>query len=121
MEQIEIMFDRLMVDAAIRDVLSQKGQECSQAPYSNSEDPAQEEEIVYSTACSFLMDDQAQFEGCSVLEQIMRSYDAEVVSVFFDQGTCSDFTLKYQEIAFHELQTEQMQIVFQNLGIGSGV
>ena len=67
------------------------------------------------------MADETQFEGCSVLEQITRSYDSEVVSVFFDQGTCSDFALKYQEIAFHELQTEQMQVVFQNLGIGSGV
>ena len=67
------------------------------------------------------MDDETLFKGCTVFEQITEAYDSEVVSVFFDQGTCSDFTMKYHEIAFHELETDQMQVVFQNLGIGSGV
>ena len=58
------------------------------------------------------MDDETLFKGCSVLEQIIQSYDSEVVSVFFDQGTCSDFTTKYHEIAFQELEIEQMQVVF---------
>ena len=119
--QITIMFERLSVESVIREALTERGTSCGLAPFSVSQEQVQEEEVVYSTSCSFLMDDETLFKGCSVLEQIIQSYDSEVVSVFFDQGTCSDFTTKYHEIAFQELEIEQMQVVFQNLGVGSGV
>ena len=119
-DQIDIMLERLNADSVIAEALAERATSCGLAPYSESFEQ-EEEESFYSAACTFLMDEETLFKGCSVFEQITQAYDSEVVSVFFDQGTCSDFTMKYHEIAFHELETDQMQVVFQNLGVGSGV
>ena len=66
--QITIMFERLNADSVIREALTERGTSCGLTPFSGSQDQAQEEEVVYSTSCSFLMDDETLLKGCSVLE-----------------------------------------------------
>ena len=66
-DQIDIMLERLNADSVIAEALAERATSCGLAPYSESFEQ-EEEESFYSAACTFLMDEETLFKGCSVFE-----------------------------------------------------